>query len=1237
MEINSKKEDNNKPENNAFFHSNINNKKDENNKKNLNKKNSEEGKDSQFYLITLEDNNGEHQQIRIFKNSDPSEIAFNFCKENNLDFKSMKYIKKNIQKIIEQFDEPNHKLFFLDNSYSSIQEVDEENMASENTVKSKNSICVNENNNNNINTNNKDKAINTNYNNINCVMVEKNNSEKNNDKNVEIVNDSKNNNNCNKDIKNKDRDNKQENENATKNKKENENTKEISSNQKNIIENQSEITDKKTDINIIGSGKEKGYDKVLTEEKLDHIVIASDKKNCKENEDKKNNNNEIINNNNNIKNNICDVNSNKEYNKEISTPYENPKSINKPIDLNQNNKNILEDDDNNHDSLILNIYSKNSFDKNNSIELKNASSSQEESQKEKKKLKDILKEKEIIDSTMRNNDIQNHKKFLTRIIDKKIEKRNTNPLIINKQVKKDTISSTLNKNILKKNSINLNNQIQNKNIKLQNKMPKLFKYINPKQHLINEEYKILKKKELNRENILDKYFKFINRKQKLKNKGKDTDISKSKSKSKEKYKTIEKEKDGEREREKDKSKTNKTFANISNSNLNIKKVKEKEKEKERERDSYNPKNIIETDIGLSINIKRKNKNKNRTTLESITSLRKENKSLLNVYNNSNLNYTENERKKSNKDKENLDKNTYTPLNLFMKIKKKSSSNITINQRKNSYSKFRKKLKTRKEIFENIMSNTFINNSSKINNNATQNTYTQTQDKCLMQNKSTKNKVIIKHKKKNNDNKENSRLSNNDLNRQNEMNQNTFIEKTIRTFEGESGSKSKRISEMRNGLNKIFNNFLGQKNNILNTNYIINKRCRIINNKNKKNMSMNLSRYILDFSKKKYKSPKYHLEINVSNNNFDNLTIKDSQTNTNQKVVYGKNNNLLTNNAYYRDSIKNYPINTTNKKNHYILFNTHNQSLLRRYNTNINNSSHILTSMSSRSKTKKKIIGKRKESQNISKHNSSLIKRKNNTSKNKNIINNLNISNSLLLNTDKTNQINDYCLKVLDQYYTINNTINITNNNSLLNSFSNNNNNTSNKKRYKNKTSEKISDVNCLMNNLFKCLDKDNNGFIIISYKQKLSENLCKNYNISKEVKKILSKMLKILFEIQKKNSRVELEDDKTIIKCHFFVKYMEYIYNNKLNINEKKVLLSFKKEFDRKVKKDVISYNFKPKSSFNRFKDNKYFISSFNSSSRLNNTKENKSITNDINKFFKKKIRKNSSKDKRKFNSFNDI
>ena len=153
-----KNENNNDKE--KKIHDNISN-----NKNNINNKNSE---DTQFYLITLEDNNGEHQQIRIFKNSDPSEIAFNFCKENNLDFKSMKYIKKNIQKIIEQFDEPNHKLFFLDNSYSSIQEVDEENLGSESTIKSKNSIPIND------NIKEKNKYNNKEKNNINCVIIEDN-------------------------------------------------------------------------------------------------------------------------------------------------------------------------------------------------------------------------------------------------------------------------------------------------------------------------------------------------------------------------------------------------------------------------------------------------------------------------------------------------------------------------------------------------------------------------------------------------------------------------------------------------------------------------------------------------------------------------------------------------------------------------------------------------------------------------------------------------------------------------------------------------------------------------------------------------------------------------------------------------------------------------------------------------------------------------------------------------------
>ena len=103
------------------------------------KKEEESNEDLQFYLITLEDNNGNFHQIKIFKNSDAEEIAFNFCKDNDLDYSFMKSIEKNIRKIIEQFDAPNKKIFFLDKSNSSITEVDEENLISENNFKSEKS------------------------------------------------------------------------------------------------------------------------------------------------------------------------------------------------------------------------------------------------------------------------------------------------------------------------------------------------------------------------------------------------------------------------------------------------------------------------------------------------------------------------------------------------------------------------------------------------------------------------------------------------------------------------------------------------------------------------------------------------------------------------------------------------------------------------------------------------------------------------------------------------------------------------------------------------------------------------------------------------------------------------------------------------------------------------------------------------------------------------------------------
>ena len=89
-----------------------------------------------FFLMTLEDNLGKCKQIKIYQNSNPSELAFNFCKENNLDFSSMKYIKANIKTIVKKFKEQKQKLLFNINGNNSIKEEDEEDYLTEGTMRS---------------------------------------------------------------------------------------------------------------------------------------------------------------------------------------------------------------------------------------------------------------------------------------------------------------------------------------------------------------------------------------------------------------------------------------------------------------------------------------------------------------------------------------------------------------------------------------------------------------------------------------------------------------------------------------------------------------------------------------------------------------------------------------------------------------------------------------------------------------------------------------------------------------------------------------------------------------------------------------------------------------------------------------------------------------------------------------------------------------------------------------------
>ena len=91
--------------------------------------------DIYFYIMTLQAD-GERHQIKIFKNSNASELAFNFCKTYNMDFQTMKYLKKCIKKIILNFDNKRkNEMIYLLKDNSSIQEVAEDEIITDNSLK----------------------------------------------------------------------------------------------------------------------------------------------------------------------------------------------------------------------------------------------------------------------------------------------------------------------------------------------------------------------------------------------------------------------------------------------------------------------------------------------------------------------------------------------------------------------------------------------------------------------------------------------------------------------------------------------------------------------------------------------------------------------------------------------------------------------------------------------------------------------------------------------------------------------------------------------------------------------------------------------------------------------------------------------------------------------------------------------------------------------------------------------
>ena len=108
-------------------------KNDNLNNNNVNESSDFEKEDQPFFIMTLEFEKEKYKKIKIYPDSDPTELAFNFCKVNNLDFATMKYINSEIHNLLMKFKN-NTNLEEMTNN--SIQEVEEENVITEKTLNS---------------------------------------------------------------------------------------------------------------------------------------------------------------------------------------------------------------------------------------------------------------------------------------------------------------------------------------------------------------------------------------------------------------------------------------------------------------------------------------------------------------------------------------------------------------------------------------------------------------------------------------------------------------------------------------------------------------------------------------------------------------------------------------------------------------------------------------------------------------------------------------------------------------------------------------------------------------------------------------------------------------------------------------------------------------------------------------------------------------------------------------------
>ena len=124
----SKEEENNEEENPEINSiSNIENEEKINS--NINTENKiDENIDEPIYVMTLALEQGKSEKIEIYENSDPAQLAYNFCSKNNLDFTALDYLKEQITNLLESYAKNENEEEYNNNeeTYEKI-EVDDNN------------------------------------------------------------------------------------------------------------------------------------------------------------------------------------------------------------------------------------------------------------------------------------------------------------------------------------------------------------------------------------------------------------------------------------------------------------------------------------------------------------------------------------------------------------------------------------------------------------------------------------------------------------------------------------------------------------------------------------------------------------------------------------------------------------------------------------------------------------------------------------------------------------------------------------------------------------------------------------------------------------------------------------------------------------------------------------------------------------------------------------------------------